>query len=142
MSMSMAEPVSPIVTSLTKTFSTTPPRIALVLILIPRSRSGLLMAHCSTKTSRAPPLISLPIVTPPCPARIRQPRTTTRSTGTLTRLPSALRPDLRAMQSSPVSKVVSSIRTSEHDSGLQPSLLGPREAMVTRRTVTFEERTG
>ena len=74
---------------------------------------------------RAPPEISLPMVTPPCPSFIVQSRMITFSTGTLTRRPSSLRPDLSAMQSSPVSKAQRSISTSRHDSGLQPSLFGP-----------------
>ena len=64
------------------------------------------------------------------------------SVGTLTRRPSALRPDLIAMQSSPVSKWQSSISTSRHDSGSQPSLFGPWVAMRTLRTVTFVHSTG
>jgi hypothetical protein len=44
--------------------------------------------------------------------------------GTSTRRPSALRPALMAMQSSPVSKVLPVMTTSVHDSGSQPSLSG------------------
>ncbi len=58
------------------------------------------------------------------------------------RRPSALRPDLTAMQSSPVSKKQPSMSTSLHDSGSQPSLFGPCVAMWTRRTVTFVQSTG
>ena len=56
------------------------------------------------------------------------------SIGMLTRRPSLLRPDLRAMQSSPVSNVQRSIRTSRHDSGSQPSLFGPWLMILTPRT--------
>ena len=54
----------------------------------------------------------------------------------------ALRPDLIAMQSSPVSKVQPSISTSAEDSGSQPSLFGPWLDMVTPRTVTLRQSTG
>ena len=64
------------------------------------------------------------------------------SLGTLSRRPSALRPDLIAMQSSPVSNVQRSISTSRHDSGSQPSLFGPWLSIVTPRTVTFVQSTG
>ena len=64
------------------------------------------------------------------------------SIGTFRRRPSSLRPDLIAMQSSPVSNVQRSISTSEHDSGSQPSLFGPWLLMVTPRTVTFVHSTG
>ena len=53
------------------------------------------------------------------------------------RRPSALRPDLSAMQSSPVSNRQSSINTPRHESGSQPSLFGPADRTVTRRTVTL-----
>ena len=46
------------------------------------------------------------------------------------------------MQSSPVSNSESSISTSDEDSGLQPSLLGPCETTVTLRTITLCESTG
>ena len=140
--MSIAEPTSPISTSRTKRFSTTPPRIAFVLMRIPRSSAGLLIRQRSTKTSRTPPLISLPIVTPPWPARMRQPRTTMRSEGVARRRPSALRPDLIAMQSSPVSNSESSISTSLDDSGSQPSLFGPADTILTPRTITLRDSTG
>ena len=140
--MSTADPTSPISTSRTNTFSIVPPRTEFVLSRIPRSRSGLLICVRSTNTSRTLPLTSLPIVTPPWPARIRQPRTTIRSEGAASRRPSALRPDLIAMQSSPVSNTASSISTSVEDSGSQPSLLGPAETTVTPRTVTLRESTG
>ena len=64
------------------------------------------------------------------------------SLGTFTRRPSALRPDLIAMQSSPVSNTQRSMSTSRHDSGLQPSLFGPSLEIFTPRTVTFSQSTG
>ena len=64
------------------------------------------------------------------------------SLGTPMRRPSALRPDLMAMQSSPVSNVQFSISTSRHDSGSQPSLFGPWLSTVTPRIVTFSQSTG
>src|SRR5258708_6389245 len=45
-------------------------------------------------------------------------------------------------QTSPVSKTQSSMRTSRHDSGSQPSVLGPCPMIVTRRIVTFVQRVG
>ena len=59
----------------------------------------------STKTLRQSPEISLPITTPPCPSFMLQLRMTMFSEGTCTRRPSASRPLLMAMQSSPVSVV-------------------------------------
>src|SRR4051794_39486064 len=91
---------------------------------------------------RTPPEISLPIVTPPCPSFISQPRTIIFSVGTPILRPSSLRPDLIAMQSSPVSKEQFSTSTSLHDSGSHPSLFGPCEEIRTFRTVIFSERTG
>ena len=73
---------------------------------------------------------------------MRQPRTTIRSEGAASRRPSALRPDLMAMQSSPVSKTAFSTRTSVEESGSQPSLFGPDETTVTPRTITLRDRTG
>src|SRR3954451_20638469 len=62
--------------------------------------------------------------------------------GTATRRPSALRPDLMAMQSSPVSKEQLVITTMRLDSGSQPSLLGPCEDTVTPSTSTWSDRVG
>jgi hypothetical protein len=64
------------------------------------------------------------------------------SVGLFSRRPSALRPDLMAMQSSPVSKTQSSISTSRQDSGSHPSLLGPWLWMFSLRTMTFSHSTG
>ncbi len=74
---------------------------------------------------RTPPVISLPMVTPPWPSANVQLRMTMSSDGTLTRLPSAFFPDLMAMQSSPVLNVHPWMTTSRQDSGSQPSLFGP-----------------
>src|SRR4051812_30565813 len=64
------------------------------------------------------------------------------SDGVCSRRPSALRPDLMAMQSSPVSNVHPSISTSLDDSGSHPSLFGPWLDTVTFRTVTLRHSTG
>src|SRR5258708_24294730 len=70
------------------------------------------------------------------------------SEGTLTRLPSAFLPALIAMQSSPVLKSQSLISTSVHDSGSQPSVLGPDSRLmlppviVIFCTVTLVQSTG
>jgi len=69
-----------------------------------RSRLGLSITQSSVKTLRQLPEISLPMTTPPCPSFMVQPRTMIFSLGTLRRRPSSLRPDLMAIQSSPVSK--------------------------------------
>src|SRR3954463_444417 len=123
-------------------FSIPPPRTAFDLRRRTRSRLGLSIRQFSTNTLRQPPEISLPIVTPPCPSRITQRRTTIFSEGSPPRLPSLLRPDLMAMQSSPVSKVHPSINTSRQDSGSHPSLFGPCETISTPRTVTLVQSRG
>jgi len=64
------------------------------------------------------------------------------SVGFAIRRPSRLRPALRAMQSSPVSKLQFSIRTSVQESGSQPSLLGPWPWMWTFRIVTLLHNRG
>src|SRR5437868_4278192 len=73
---------------------------------------------------------------------MRQPRITIFCDGACNRLPSAFLPDLIAIQSSPVLNEQSSINTSVHDSGSQPSLFGPMLLMVSFRTVTFVHSTG
>src|SRR5436305_9081115 len=93
-------------------------------------------------TFRIPPETSLPIETPPCPSFMTQSRITTLLQGTFTRRPSSFRPDLIAMQSSPVLKTQLLINTSSQHSGSQPSLLGPLLSIFTLRTVTFLQRTG
>src|SRR3712207_5322661 len=64
--------------------------------------------------------------------------------GTPTRRPSTARPDLMAMQSSPVSNVQSWMCTSVQHSGSQPSLLPPpfRVCRLSRRTVMLLLSTG
>src|SRR5690554_5733885 len=114
----------------------------LVLMRMPRSRSGLLISQFSTNTLRAPPEISLPITTPPWPLRILQPLIRIFSEGVFKRRPSLFLPDLMAIQSSPVSKKQFSITTFLQDSGLQPSELGPRLSQVTPLMVTLWQRTG
>ena len=100
------------------------------------------MVQFSTKTLRHPPLTSLPMTTPPCPSSMEQRRTMMFWLGRFQRRPSALRPLLMAIQSSPVWKRQSSINTPSHDSGSQPSPLGPSFQKVTPRTTTFLLRRG
>src|SRR5690349_18142479 len=119
-----------------------PPRQELVLIRSARCKCGLLIRQLLMKTLRIPPETSLPIDTPPCPSAIVQLRIIRLLDATLTRRPSALRPDLMAMQSSPVLKVQFSISTSVEHSGSQPSLFGPCVSMLTFRTVTLRHSTG
>src|SRR4029079_18022537 len=103
---------------------------------------GLSRSQFSANKKLTPPDISLPTVIPPCPSRIRQPRTMMFLVGTFTRRPSAFRTDLIAMQTSPVLKSQFSIKTSVHDSGSQPSLFGPWLLIFTSRTVTLVQSTG
>src|SRR3989339_933005 len=62
--------------------------------------------------------------------------------GLFNRLPSVFRPDLIAMQSSPVLKKQFLMSTSVHDSGSHPSLFGPWPSVVTPMIETFLQRTG
>src|SRR5579863_9149694 len=119
-----------------------PPRTALVLNRIASLRLGLFSRQFSAYTLRTPPDISLPMVSPPCPSFISQLRMTRFSLGTPTRRPSRFRPDLIAMQSSPVSNTQFSIRTSRDESGSHPSLFGPWLLILMLRTVTFVHSTG
>src|SRR5581483_12233471 len=82
------------------------------------------------------------MVTPPCPFFMWQPWITMFCDGTFTRRPSSLRPDLIAMQSSPVLKKQLSISTSEQDSGSHPSVFGPEASILRLRTVTLVQRHG
>src|SRR6266481_5311116 len=122
--------------------------MALFLMRTAMSRRGLFMRQFSANTLRTPPEISLPIVTPPWPSFIRQFWITIFSEGTLTRRPSAFLPALIAMQSSPVLKSQFLINTSVHDSGSQPSVLGPDSRLILPPvivilcTVTFVQSTG
>ena len=133
---------SPMTMSRSATVSIRPPRSALVLMRRPRSRSGLLISKRLAKIWLAPPEISLPITTPPCPAFIVQSWISTCSTGLLRRRPSALRPDFSAIQSSPVSNRQCSISTRRQDSGSQPSELGPCDTTLTWRINTSSDNTG
>jgi len=88
-----------ITTLLTRMSSTAPPRPRVVLMRMPRSvpsKMQLLIV-----TLRTPPDISLPMTTPPWPSNIVQLVTVMFSQGRPTRRPSASRPDLIVMQSSP-----------------------------------------
>ena len=123
-------------------FSITPPRHVLVLMRITRSRLGLSILLFSANTLRHPPEISLPITTPPWPFCISQLRTMMFWLGRSHRRPSLLRPLFMAMQSSPVLKKQFSMSTPSHDSGSQPSPLGPSLLMCTPRTVMFFESSG
>ena len=69
-------------------------------------------------------------------------RTMMFSEGMFQRRPSSLRPLLMAMQSSPVWKRQFSMSTSLHDSGSQPSPLGPSLMMVSPRTMMFFDSSG
>ena len=85
---------------LTRTSSTTPPRPRVDLMRIPRSVPWKTQFDIAMR--RTPPAISLPIDTPPWPRSIVQLVMVTFSTGRPTFRPCASRPDLIAMQSSPV----------------------------------------
>ena len=86
-------------------------------------------------TLRTPPLISLPMTTPPCPCTIVQPVIVMFSHGT--RSGEASVPALMVMQSSPTSMWQSLIRTFRHDSGLMPSVLGESGGLVIRTPDTL-----
>src|SRR6185437_6253371 len=120
----------------------TPPRTALDFNRSAHTRFELLISQFSTNTLLQLPEISLPIAVPAWPSRIVQLRMIKFSHGTFTRRPSLLRPDLMAMQSSPVSNKHFSIKTSLQLSGSQPSLFGPCEKISTPRTVTFVHSNG
>ena len=119
-----------------------PPRQVLVLIRTTRSRSGLSILQFSAKRLRQPPEISLPITTPPCPFCISQLRMMMFSLGLFQSRPSLLRPLFTAIQSSPVLKKQFSMSTPSHDSGSQPSPLGPSLLICTPRTMTFLQSRG
>src|ERR1044072_4496255 len=87
-------------------FSSRPPRTALFLKRSAWSRLGLSIVQSSAKRLRTPPELSLPTEMPPWPSFIWQRRMTMFSEGTFRRRPSALRPDLTAMQSSCVKGAV------------------------------------
>src|SRR5881392_2424385 len=89
-----------------------------------------------------PPVISLPRqIAPTGPSNWLFQMTTFR-VGTLTRRPSASRPDLMAMLSSPARSVLFLITTWSQHSGSQPSLFTPEWWVVTPLTVTCLHRVG
>ena len=90
----------------------------------------------------APAEASLPIVRAPWPVVKRQDSMRMLRDGRPTRRPSSSRPDLMAMQSSPVVNEQPVMTTFSQESGLQPSLFGPRESTVMPRTSTSVQKTG
>src|ERR1700729_2084381 len=139
---SSGPPTVPALIRYTLLFSAYPPRSVLVLIRCPACRLALFMVRSRAYTFFTPPVISLPMVMPPCPLAKLLFWMTTFWLGTLTRRPSASRPDLIAMQSSPVLKVTLSMTTPSQDSGSQPSVFGPEDEIDRPRTVTFRHRFG
>src|ERR1039458_1715170 len=125
-----------------KMFCRTPPRTALDFSRNAQFRRGLLISQFSTNTLLQLPEISLPMAVPAWPSRIVQSRMIRFTDGTPMRRRSSLRPDLMAMQSSPVSNRHFSISTSRQLSGSQPSLFAPCETMSTPRTMTLVQSTG
>src|SRR6266496_5451363 len=91
-----------------------------------------------------PPVCSLPQVMAPQFPFIRQPNTTMFWHGTLTRRPSASRPDLMAMLSSCAPRSQFLMTTWSHDSGSQPSVLecAVLGSVLTPSTVTFLHSVG
>src|SRR6266508_6467217 len=91
-----------------------------------------------------PPVSSLPQVIAPQLPFIRQPKTTMFWHGTLTRRPSASRPDLMAMLSSWAPRSQLLMTTWSQDSGSQPSVLecAVLASVETRSTVTFLHSVG
>src|SRR5699024_1895402 len=127
-------------TVLTRTFSTVPPRSRRVFSRIPRSdpwNTQLLITML-----RTPPLISLPITTPPCPRTIVHPVMVTFSVATRSGVRSV--PALSAMQSSPTSMWQSLMRTLRQDSGSMPSVFGESAGLWMCRfvRVTSSQREG
>src|SRR3954471_1123229 len=129
--------------------SRTPPRLLPVFTnstyhSCPDLLAGL-TCELRAKMSLAPPEHSLPTQIAP-----RLLKTNVQSSitmcweGTLTRTPSTSRPDLIAMQSSPVSNVQPTMCTSLQHSGSTPSLLPPppRVLSLTLRTVMLLDSTG
>src|SRR5690348_757425 len=91
-----------------------------------------------------PPVCSLPHVIAPQLPFIRQPNTTMFWHGTLTRRPSASRPDLIAMLSSCAPRSQLRITTWSHDSGSTPSVLldAVLGSVLTESTVTLRHNVG
>ena len=113
-----------------------------------RSRLGESIWQFSANTFWQPPEISEPMTTPPWPSSITQLRMMMFFEGMPAKRPvaparpSALRPLLMAMQSSPVWKVQPSMSTFSQLSGSQPSPLGPSFQTFTLRTIMFFESRG
>src|SRR5947199_2227781 len=95
-------------------------------------------------TLRMPPVISLPQVIAPQLPFITQSCTTRFWVGTLTRRPSASRPDLMAMLSSCAPRLQFLMTTWSQHSGSQPSVLecAVLGSVCTLSTVTFVHSTG
>src|SRR6476469_1072948 len=91
-----------------------------------------------------PPVCSLPQVIAPQLPFIRQPKTTMFWHGTLTRRPSASRPDLIAMLSSCAPRSQFLLTMWSHDSGSQPSVLECEVlgSVLTLSMVTFLHSVG
>ena len=106
---------------------------------IPRSvpsKTQLLMVTFFT-----PPLISLPITTPPCPLNMVQLVMVIFSQGTPSLRACKSRPDLMVMQSSPTEMWQSLMCTFLQDSGLMPSVLGEGTLwMVMPLMVTLSQK--
>src|SRR6266536_727377 len=129
--------------------SITPPRLLPVLTNSayqswPDLFAGLTRQFCAY-TWFAPPPTSLPTQIAPRLLKTKSQFSMTMfCDGTPTRCASTSRPDLIAMQSSPVSKVQPTMCTSLQHSGSQPSLLPPplRVLNFTLRTVMLLDSTG
>ena len=106
---------------LMRTFSITPPRPRVDLMRMPLSVPS--NTQLSTTMFFTPPDISLPIDRP-CPWSNVQLTMVQFSIGFPTRRPSASRPDLMVMQSSPTSIRQSEMCTLRQESGLMPSVFG------------------
>src|SRR5690606_28720992 len=106
----------------TRISSTTPPLPLAVLSRMPRSVPS--KTQFEIVTFFIPPDTSLPITTPPCPLSIVQLVIVTFSVGVAHLRPSASRPDLMVIQSSPTLIWQSEICTFLHEVGLMPSVLG------------------
>src|SRR5690606_28788011 len=106
----------------TRISSTTPPLPLAVFNRIPRSVPS--KTQFEIVTFFIPPETSLPITTPPCPLSIVQLVMVTFSVGVAHLRPSASRPDLIVIQSSPTLIWQSEICTFLHEVGFIPSVFG------------------
>ena len=107
----------------TRICSTTPPRPRDAFSRIPASVPSKTQFEMVTRFT--PPDISLPITTPPCPESMIQLVIVMFSQAFPYLRPSASRPDLMVMQSSPTLMKQSEMRTLRQEVGLMPSVLGP-----------------